>query len=105
MEDLSFLQKQQVKNLCSTLNPHYLYLDSCMTYHQMFVEMYLSHIKEWMVVLKGNCNAGTTTSNIEELLSKIMNLVLHLTETNDYFDFEEVVDMLYVLCNELLVYS
>ena len=45
-----------------TLHPHKLYLDSCATYHSVFVRNMLSNVKTSNTVLQGNCNAGMSTS-------------------------------------------
>lgn len=46
-----------------TLDPWKLYLDSCATYHCAFVEWLLKNVRVVDTILKGNCNAGVTTSN------------------------------------------
>ena len=51
---------QETKRL--TLDAYKLYLDSCATYHSVFVEWCLDNITADGVVLRGNCNAGVTTS-------------------------------------------
>ena len=40
-----------------------LYLDSCATYHSCFVDWCLDNIETVDTVLRGNCNAGVTTTN------------------------------------------
>ena len=45
-----------------TLHPHKLYLDSCATYHSVFVRDMLSNVKTGNTVLKGQCNTGVSTS-------------------------------------------
>jgi hypothetical protein len=45
-----------------TLDEHKLYLDSCATYHSAFVDWILSDVRRVDEVLRGNCNAGVTTS-------------------------------------------
>ena len=45
-----------------TLDAYKLYLDSCATYHSVFVEWCLDNITTDGVVLRGDCNAGVTTS-------------------------------------------
>ena len=46
----------------TTLCTWKLYLDSCATYHSVFVEWCLDNIRTVGVSLTGHCNAGTTTS-------------------------------------------
>jgi predicted Fe-S protein YdhL (DUF1289 family) len=46
-----------------TLDWWKLYLDSCATYHTAFVDWILDNVHEVDMILKGNCNAGVTTSN------------------------------------------
>ena len=45
-----------------TLHPHKLYLDSCATYHSVFVRDMISNVMTVGTVLQGNCNAGVSTS-------------------------------------------
>ena len=40
-----------------------LYLDSCVTYHTVFVDWHLDNVHEVDIFLKSNCNAGVTISN------------------------------------------
>ena len=46
-----------------TLSWWKLYLDSCAIYHTAFMDLLLDNVREVNTVLKGNCNAGVTTSN------------------------------------------
>ena len=46
----------------TTLCTWKLYLDSCATYHSVFVDWCLNNVKLVGVSLTGHCNAGTTTS-------------------------------------------
>ena len=46
-----------------TLDWYKLYLDSCATYHAVFVRSLLHDVREVKTVLQGNCNAGVSTSN------------------------------------------
>ena len=48
-----------------TLDTWKLYLDSCATYHSAFVDWMLDNVREVNAVLKGNCNAGVTTSSVK----------------------------------------
>ena len=48
---------------CVTLDWWKLYLDSCATYHTVSVDWLLDDIHKVDTILKGNCNAGVTTSN------------------------------------------
>mmetsp|Transcript_11546 Transcript_11546/g.25307 ORF Transcript_11546/g.25307 Transcript_11546/m.25307 type:complete len:155 (-) Transcript_11546:466-930(-) len=47
----------------NTLDSWKLYLDSCATYHSAFVDWCLDNVRTVDRVLKGNCNAGVTTSS------------------------------------------
>ena len=42
-----------------------LYLDSCATYHSAFVDWMLSDIRIVSSILRGNCNAGVTSTNVK----------------------------------------
>ena len=52
-----------------TLHEDRCYLDSYSSFHQVFTRKYLSDITRMMTRLKGNCNAGTTYSNLKGLWS------------------------------------
>ena len=45
------------------LDVHKLYLYSCATYHASYVRYMLGHLHQFITVLKGNCNAGVSTSD------------------------------------------
>ena len=59
---VSFASIQDKPGKRFTLEPHKLYLDSCATYHSVFVRDMLSDAKTVGTVLQGNCNAGVSTS-------------------------------------------
>ena len=46
-----------------TLNPHYLYLDSCLAFNQVFTENHISDLEQVRISLRAGCNAGTSTFN------------------------------------------
>ena len=46
-----------------TLDAHKLYLDSCAIYHSSFVRWVLGNMNQVSTLLKGNCNAGVSTSD------------------------------------------
>ena len=46
-----------------TLNPHYLYLDSCSAFNQVFTENHISDLEQVRISLRAGCNAGTSTSD------------------------------------------
>ena len=58
--DVSHLNQE--KGLQNTLSTWKLYLDSCTTYHLVFVDWCLDNVRSVGVSLTGHCNAGTTTS-------------------------------------------
>ena len=57
--------EQDKKSARMTLDSHKLYLDSCATYHSAFVEWMLSDVHTVNTVLRGNCNAGVTSTNVK----------------------------------------
>ena len=52
-----------------SLDPNKVYLDSAATYHSMFVAWCLKNIRKVNTVLRGNYNAGVTTSTRKGMLS------------------------------------
>ena len=64
LEGVAFLQPAESKER-PTLDWWKLYLDSCATYNQVFVDYLLTNIGESSLVQKANCNAGTTMTNIK----------------------------------------
>ena len=46
-----------------TLNPHYLYLDSCSTFKQVFTANHISDLERVRISLRAGCNTGTSTSD------------------------------------------
>ena len=46
-----------------TLNPHYLYLDSCLPFNQVFTENHISDLERVRISLRVGCNAGANTSD------------------------------------------
>ena len=46
-----------------TLNPHYLYLDSCSAFNQVFTENHISDLEQVRISLRAGCNSGTSTSD------------------------------------------
>ena len=48
-----------------TLDKWILYLDTCATYHSAFVDWMLSNVHTMNTVLRGNCNAGVTSTNVK----------------------------------------
>ena len=46
---------------CCTLNSHYLYLDSCSAFNQVFTENHISDLKQVRNSLRARYNAGTST--------------------------------------------
>ena len=45
------------------LNPHYLYLDSCLAFNQVFRENHISDLEQVRISLRAGCNTGTSTSD------------------------------------------
>ena len=45
------------------LNPHYLSLDSCSAFNQLFTENYITDLERVRILLRAGCNAGTSTSD------------------------------------------
>ena len=45
------------------LNPHYLYLDSCSVFNQVFTENHISDLMQVRISLRAGCNTGTSTSD------------------------------------------
>ena len=58
---MAFLELTKKK--ASTLNPYFVYLDSCSTYNQVINDNLVTNIRETGKVLKGHCNAGTTSTS------------------------------------------
>ena len=50
------------------MDPNKIYLDSADTTHSMFVTKCLKNIRKRNTVLRGNCNAGVTTSTRKGVL-------------------------------------
>ena len=48
-----------------TLDNWKLYLDTCATYHSAFVDWMLSNVHQVNTILRGNCNAGVTSTNVK----------------------------------------
>ena len=48
-----------------TLHDWKLFLDSCATYHSEFVDWMLSDVHKVSTMLRGNCNAGVTSTNVK----------------------------------------
>ena len=46
-----------------TLKPSYLYLDSTLSFHQMFSSKYMTGIKKVSTSLRGKCNGGVSYSD------------------------------------------
>ena len=46
-----------------TLKPHYLYLDSCLAFNQVFTENHILDLEQVRMSLRARCNAGTSTSD------------------------------------------
>ena len=46
-----------------TLDLHKLYLDSCATYHSVFVRWIIDDVKTVTTVMQGKCNVDVSTSN------------------------------------------
>ena len=44
-----------------TLNPHYLYLDSCSAFNQVFTENHITDLERVRISLRAGCNAGMST--------------------------------------------
>ena len=51
-----------------TLNPNYLYLDSCSAFTQLFTEDHILDLEKVRIYLRAGCNAGTSTSDEQEML-------------------------------------
>ena len=58
------------------IDSHKMYLYSCATYHSAFVRWMLDDVKTVTTVMKGNCNAGVSTSN-EKVFNGLWNLCLN----------------------------
>ena len=54
-----------------------LYLDSCATHHSAFVDWMLDNLREVNAVLKGNCNAGVTTSLVKGGYYRLFDMCLN----------------------------
>ena len=48
---------------CTTLDRNKAYLDTCTSYHTLFAPEFLTDISDSPTVMKGRCNAGTTSTN------------------------------------------
>ena len=46
-----------------TLTPHYLYLDSCSAFNQVFTENHISDLQQVRISLRAGCNTRTSMSN------------------------------------------
>ena len=60
---VSFVNNTEHVSKRSKIDAHKLYLDSCDTYHSSFVIWVLCNMHQVSTVLKGNCNAGVSTSD------------------------------------------
>jgi hypothetical protein len=62
LNGIGFLQNKStnaaVITTRKTLNPHRLYLDSTSSFHQVFTDKHLDHLKMAVVTLHADCNAG-----------------------------------------------
>ena len=54
----------------TTLDENKLYLDSCATYHTMFLTKYLTNVKDGNSVMHGQCNAGETSTSIQGMYGR-----------------------------------
>ena len=69
LEGVAFLQPAKSKER-PTLDWWKLYWESCAAYNQVFMNYLLTNIEESNVVLKANCNAGITMTNIKGYWNK-----------------------------------
>ena len=60
---LSLDKSTESVNKRFTLDAYKLYLDSCTTYHSLFVGWVLGNVHQVNTVLQGNCNTGVSTSD------------------------------------------
>ncbi len=72
-EDNAQVKQQQRRE---TLKPSYLYLDSMLSFNQMFVDKHLNDVKEVGVTLCGKCNAGTIFSKEKGMLLDMFSMWL-----------------------------
>jgi hypothetical protein len=71
-ETVSHGTREQRKESASfTLPRNRLYLDSCATYNTAFVKDLLHNVRIVETYLRGNCNAGVTSSNVKGFTANV----------------------------------
>ena len=79
-EGIGFLQNEST-NPCiivsdNTLDPHWLYLNSTSSFHQVFTEEHLDNLCLAGATLRADCNAGTNFATEKGWYSNLFNLWL-----------------------------
>ena len=91
-----------------TLDEKRLYLDSAATYHSMFQRWHLNNIRQVDTVLRGNCNAGITTTSTKGQLG-VFNMWLNKNGIANLFSILQLeADDFWVTCDmdmEWVVYT
>ena len=64
-----------------TLNPHYLYLDSCSTFNQVFTNNHILDLGKVKISLRARCNASTS-NNQKLILGAIKAWLVRTSITN-----------------------
>jgi hypothetical protein len=61
---------------CNTLDPHWLYLNSTSSFHQVFTEEHLDNLRLAGATLRADCNAGTNFATKKRWYHNLCNLWL-----------------------------
>jgi hypothetical protein len=79
-EGIGFLQSKSVNPrivaMRKTLDPHWLYLNSTSSFHQVFTEEHLDNLRLAGATLRANCNAGTNFATEKGWYHDLFNLWL-----------------------------
>lgn len=79
-EGVGFLQKESEETMVvearETLYEDFIYLDTCSSFHMCFNAKHLAEVKQQMVRLKGDCNAGSTSSREKGWLGVLFHMWL-----------------------------
>jgi hypothetical protein len=77
IKGISFLQNKSVNtHIVATCDPHWLYLDSTLSFYQVFMEDHLDNLRLAGATLRANCNAGTNFAIKKGWCRDLFNLCL-----------------------------
>jgi hypothetical protein len=98
-----------------TPNPHYLHLDSCLAFNQVFTKNHISDLEQVRISLRAGCNTGTSTPDKQGMIlgaikawlvrSGITNLASlpHLERKGWTFDYKAEEDWLGTSPNDVTI--